>query len=262
MGLNRLWRLHRGGIADIQAGRAPVGVWVERRDDSSLNTLGPVVQTQSQELRAVSSMTVRMRFRRDVTLASVFTDDTDRDWSVNEILPVERRRWLDVGLSRYEVAPDIPAIIPSDPAPSGFVAPDGWGVVNAEGAAVQTLQVTDVWTAYERHYVSAGRFLLPTRRELGHVWFSLLTPRYTGSYGSPYKWAATLRGSGGVDVPGVLAVQDETGQTLTGSYDVVATRASIGIFAFAPDTERGPSDEDVFTAAVESGDYVVIDSAP
>ncbi|MDE0338418.1 MAG: hypothetical protein OXI80_12165, partial [Caldilineaceae bacterium] len=72
-------------------------VWVSVSPESPLATAGAVL---GDGLSPVETITIRTRYRTDVTGNSGFNDPSGRVWLVNEVLR-QGRRWLDVGLSRY-----------------------------------------------------------------------------------------------------------------------------------------------------------------
>ena len=149
MSLSDIWRIVRGPN-DL------VPFWVERRFDSPLATAGG---PDADGNDAVSAVTLRTRFRTDIGTNTTLTDDQGRVWSVQEVLEVGRRRWLDMSCATYalEAGDVIPDPTPTgDPSPPGFTPPSGWGIMQGDDA-VSTVQIASVST-HDSHGGQQGIF--------------------------------------------------------------------------------------------------------
>ena len=117
MALDRIWTLY-ASPEDATANRNGTPVWVQFDPRSSLVALPSVVLG---DRNPVQTVTLRMRYRTDVTLRSVLTGEDDT-WFVQQTLQVGRRHYLDVVVSAYGPAaePGTPGTPAWPPAP-----PDG-----------------------------------------------------------------------------------------------------------------------------------------
>ena len=107
MPLNEVWHVRPDGFAASE-----VGVWAERRTDSPL--AGVAEDIAGVGGAAIETTTVRVRWRADISRPAIWIDPADRPWITNEVLALDRRRWLDVSISRY--APDqLSVALPDDP---------------------------------------------------------------------------------------------------------------------------------------------------
>lgn len=118
-----------------------VQVWAERTTRTALVALGDVGAYDTSGLVARESVTLRMRWRADVTLRSVFFDGDGAVWLIERLGEVGRHRWLEAAVSNF-VSVDgeqILGVWPMRTAP--YTAPRGWGLTDAAGAAVQNVTV-------------------------------------------------------------------------------------------------------------------------
>lgn len=113
--LDRIYRLFPGGASGVFA-----DVWVTPTLSGALATVGEQVDDGGIIYAPLSTVTIRTRYRTDVSQRSRWRDETGRVWRTNEIAEVGRRQWLDVSLSTY----DIPA--PVEDGDPSFVPPTGW----------------------------------------------------------------------------------------------------------------------------------------
>ena len=135
MALSEIWKL----VATPNDVRP---LWAERRTNSPLVSVGPPDADGNSPL---STVTLRTRYREDITTTVTIESPDGRRWVVSELLEVGRRKYLDLALSTYApgtvVTPTIPDPTPTDPEqPADFVPPDGWGIV-ADGAPVSVLTI-------------------------------------------------------------------------------------------------------------------------
>ena len=153
-------------------------VWAARRNDSPLVTVPGPEQGRDGELHdPVSSVTLRMRWRDDVTTGDTLTRASDwrtagtftfadRVWTVGETLEIGRREWLDIGLATYPragtVVPDTtPDTQPPPAPPPGYMPPAGWGVT-VGGEALRTLEIGQIAGSSGTDYEWQGLFDIPT----------------------------------------------------------------------------------------------------
>lgn len=126
-----LWTLRAGGLS------APAEqVWVERSPRSQLVS----VSNPDEQGSAKTSVVVRMRWRANVSLASVLIDAHGETWHVNESTEVGSMRWLDVAITTYEMIDTAP------PADTTLYTPQTGYTLSRDGAAIQYLQVFEEWT--------------------------------------------------------------------------------------------------------------------
>ena len=118
MALDRIYRLFPAG--GTTGGVAVWGSPVE----SGLAAVGAPIERSGISYNPSSSVVVRLRWRSDIVPGtSVIRDAEDRIWFVSEFREVDRRRWLDVALSTYD--------LPTDDAGTGGLPgilnpPAGW----------------------------------------------------------------------------------------------------------------------------------------
>ena len=118
MALSEVWTWQR-------TPNTTVPVWAERRLNSPLATVGALLDGQDP----ISTVTVRMRYRRDITSGSTLVGPDGRLWRVSETLEIGRRRFLDLACSTYPLARIIPDVTPDpEPPTPGYVAPAGWTI--------------------------------------------------------------------------------------------------------------------------------------
>lgn len=131
MALDRLLTLYPS-LAALSSRTGGVQVWAERVTRTNLVALGDVSAYDVTNLIAESSVTLRMRWRSDVTLRSVLADGEGRVWLLERIGEVGRRRYLEVAASafigltgaREEALGQWPHT--TDP----YTAPAGWSLVD------------------------------------------------------------------------------------------------------------------------------------
>ncbi len=148
MALDRIYRI----------GDTPV--WAGVRSDSPLATVGEtLVLDDGSTVTALSTQTIRMRWRSDIEVNTVIRDSDNRRWFVNEILEIGRRQWLDVGISTYDSA-TVTATGQIPQQDSNFVAPTGWGLtVRSQAAPYHNLQIATVQASGDRR--RRGTFAIP-----------------------------------------------------------------------------------------------------
>jgi len=215
MALDRVWTLLSTGQDDS----TPERLWVRHANTSPLAGIGTARLFEDAEtgdtvsISPVSTVTIRMRYRRDVSLVSVFRDPDGRSWFVNEMLEIGRRRWLDVSITTYEDATSALPMIPS----RTFNPPTGWGLVDEDNNAIGDLRIENNGTLIQ--FANNG---------------------YRGTIaGAPTIYPATLLRRGGESVIGSLRVW-ASGGTLTVRADVdrfpVTSILATATVRFAPGT--------------------------
>lgn len=180
MALSEIWSIVRQGSIEP--------IWVEPRLDSALSTVGESIHLQSGAiLRALSTVTLRVRWRADVGVNDIWRDPLRRPWYVNEVLDVGRRRYLDVGLSTYG---EVSATISTVPQSPDFTPPAAWNMTLTNGTPWHNLEIDSARETNVR--TREGTFRLP-RDLIGQVgavgvrWFFRLrdtdpTRRYLGQF--------------------------------------------------------------------------------
>ena len=182
MALDRIWTLFDSETnAAANAGGEPV--WLQFAPVSSLvslpSVLGPRVPLQT--------VTVRMRYRSDLSLASVLKDQEGNDWFVQQILEVGRRKWLDVSVLTYPPAPAEPPAATWPPAADSGAQQDGYTLGYRElfvsGFTRRTTEVVSgqsvtAWLSVQctnpnnQSGVIPRRLILGARNaQMGNVWF-------------------------------------------------------------------------------------------
>ena len=126
MALDRIWTLY-ASPEDATASRNGKQVWLQFDPRSSLVALPSTILGDRTPIQTV---TLRLRYRDDVTLRSVLVGENDT-WFVQQTLQVGRRAFLDVVVSAY--GPPA-AEEPSGPGPG---APT-WPPAPPDGATQQT----------------------------------------------------------------------------------------------------------------------------
>ena len=92
-------------------------------------------------LRRIESQDVRIRWRQDIPVGTVFRDDNGVLRHVERVQEAGRRKWLDMRLARYGYLTRLSADIPSDRTPDGFVPQSAaWDVTN-NGAIVNVVRI-------------------------------------------------------------------------------------------------------------------------
>ncbi len=243
--LDRVWTLYP---RSFRSPGEPVWIGIQSRSLLAARARDRAAEASLSGLRPVETVAYRMRWRPDVTLGSLFVDTDNRVWYVNETLEVGRQLWLDVGCSRYG-AREVAARIPEDRADPTFRAPAGWRLVNGSDVPVNVVRVGD------------SREDELTGEKLGYQRFALLAePGDVGGIDSG-AYAASLRTSGGGIIPGHLVCDtsytDGRNYLFSPSMPAPYTAAPVpgARFGDAPSGQGGSND-------VQSGDFIVIDSAP
>ena len=139
MALDRIYTLHAAGETDP----APTDIWAGTASNTGLVGVAGVALVAGAEVDTELSAVLRTRWRGDISLRSLLTDDRQRTWVVQELEEVGRRKWLDISVA----LPSETIITPQTPDPGsgggGFVAPTGWGL-QLDGSPVRTLVVAEV----------------------------------------------------------------------------------------------------------------------
>ena len=130
MALDRVWELRRLGLTD----RAPLSVWLEPVDGSPI-----IASVDAERGRPVETAVLRMRWRDDVGLSSVFVSPDGDIWIPSETREVGRRRMLDVAVTHYE---DAAITVTGTPPTTAEYTPQAGYTLAKDGAAVQNLEVT------------------------------------------------------------------------------------------------------------------------
>lgn len=110
-------------LLDPEGTGVVVGVAAQQTLAGPLNTIGDQVEgADGNVYLPLSTITIRVRFRQDVSQRSLWVGPDGRTWRTNEVLKVGRDRYLDVSLSTYDV-PDATFEAPGDP---DYEPPTGW----------------------------------------------------------------------------------------------------------------------------------------
>lgn len=175
--LSEIWSIVR------QDGSVPV--WLEPRLDSPLATVGERIPDQDGILHPPkSTVTVRMRWRNDIAINDRLIDPNGDTWFVNETLQVGRRRWLDAGLSTYQVAaPATPQTLP--PARAEFDPPSTWPFT-LDGLPLERLTIATIEADGLVHrqgtFAPLAGTLAGTSRHVGSNWFQIDRTRNIGGF--------------------------------------------------------------------------------
>ena len=130
--LDRRYTLYRTGLSDP----SPLQVW------AAPTTRSQVVATFDVNAGTpISSVVLRMRWRDDVALNSVWTDSEGQIWIPSEIAEVGRRKFLDVAVTHYEDAPI--TITPTLPVVTGYIPQTGYTAVK-DGTPVQNWVIASI----------------------------------------------------------------------------------------------------------------------
>ena len=134
MALNELWTFDA-----FQSDSAlPRPVWVERRHlgGGGVDVAVRLRSNASGELvEPEANVTVRIRWRGDVSALARLVDPTGRLWFVNGYVEVGRHQWIDLSLSAFGLLLSGGA---DSPAPS---PPAGWQLQSAGGVWVDSLVI-------------------------------------------------------------------------------------------------------------------------
>ena len=135
MALSEIWNIVHGPVS-----RTPI--WAERRLDSPLITVPGDVRDGAT---ALSTATLRTRWRADIEIGAQLLDPHRRTWFVGELMEIGRRRYLDMSVATFPDAASVPIPVDETPEPInpmmppvGYQAPLGWDIV-ADGDPVAVL---------------------------------------------------------------------------------------------------------------------------
>lgn len=271
MALDRIWQLRIDGFIS-----ALEPVWLGLESQSHLAGVG---ESDTTGLRPLETVTVRMRWRPDLSLATVFHDPDLRPWYVNEVLEVGRRHWLDVSLSRYSFRPVFQTNIPEERTVPDSTPPDGWTLVDGQGDPVRVVRVEDA--IFAQRQGGGGDFAFAVFRfvrETGDTWGA------TGAYppGRGRTWDASLRVTGRVQPEPRTIVRNSGRVQTVGTLVWTGVRVGFGAdhpWAFAitnapPGTTASgagytpfqvggvPGWRDLqFTPDINAGDFIVLPRA-
>ena len=116
-------------------------LWGKQVLSPALSTMAEPLEDGGRVYRPVSEMTVRLRFRTDVSTHARLIDQEGRVWRIGAWSEVGRRHFLDISVATYTlpepsragaVAPPVPAgELPGDPY---WVPPTGWNLEWRGGA--------------------------------------------------------------------------------------------------------------------------------
>ena len=166
MAADRIWKLYpvASGRPDSEFDR----VWVE---DTAQVAIAPLPRDQVAVIESgvhilrnagepVSTRTLRIRYRVDISTDSLFEDESGRFWMVSGFEEVGRRRWLDVSVTHYELAQTVTPPDPVDPQMPSAAPQPGWTLQDRTGAAVRVLTIASFVLNARASRVGV-RFLVP-----------------------------------------------------------------------------------------------------
>ena len=123
-----------------------VAVWTERTTRTNLVALGEAGAYDVSGLIARESVTMRMRWRADVSLRSVFSDGDGAVWLIERLAEVGRHQWLDVAVTNFVNTDGTQTLGVWPILTSPYTPQAGWALTDAAGAAVQNLYIRQ-WNA-------------------------------------------------------------------------------------------------------------------
>ena len=143
MALSEVWRYD----PNLEGTPTPFDVWVEPRTNAPIAVATRFRQSgEGIQLVPESTITIRVRWRSDVSSAALWRDPEGYNWLTDGYVEVGRRSWVDLQLTRYgAITAGVLPQVPVEVIPRG--SQDGWELRGAEGERISELVIGQFETA-------------------------------------------------------------------------------------------------------------------
>ena len=190
MALSEVWRYD----PNLEGTPTPFDVWVEPRTNAPIAVATRFRQSgEGIQLVPESTITIRVRWRSDVSSAALWRDPEGYNWLTDGYVEVGRRSWVDLQLTRYgAITAGVLPQVPVEVIPRG--SQDGWELRGAEGERISELVIGQFETAEGFQWPSSGRPKEAVRFTVPSGGFTLNPPGFDGELAVQTGWRVEIDG--------------------------------------------------------------------